>query len=222
MIIGAFGRAAIRMGMRAALLHGRSGGVGMPQLTVRTKGLKNLLKNVDKEVKQVRKAHDTAIRVEGFRLRKLMKAEVRKGAPGGRQFVPLSHLSRRSYHRGRNEPLRRLSIPISYYVADRDPLQVQVGWTGPRVSRRWKYLAKKLQEGFDTPVTSRMRRSFIRQGGRMSKRSQNRHYFFLRKSTSRFFTPARPIIDPFWRRHEQDAAKNIRHNFRRKLRGERI
>ena len=49
-----------------------------------------------------------------------------------------------------------------------------------------------------------------------------RKYFALRKTTTRFHTPARPIIDPFWAAHRFETLSNIRANYRRKIAGERI
>ena len=157
-----------------------------------------------------------------MRLMRLLKSEIRKGAPGGRQFAPLSFIARKRMHRGRNTPLRRLAVAVRYFVADYDPLVVQVGWTGPRVSKRWQYLAKVLQEGFVHGMRPETRAGIISTGGRMTKRSEGKRYHFLRRTTRRFETPARPIMEPFWRAHQDDARKNIAANFRRKLRGERI
>ena len=47
-------------------------------------------------------------------------------------------------------------------------------------------------------------------------------YFFLRKETTTFTTPARDVIDAFWASHQGEVMGNIRSNFERKMRGERI
>lgn len=47
-------------------------------------------------------------------------------------------------------------------------------------------------------------------------------YFFLRKSTTSFRLPPRGIIDAFWERHKEEATANIKENYERILKGERI
>ena len=191
-------------------------------IKVTIKGLKRLERTLKIEGRRQKKALDTAVKVEGFRLMRLLKLEIRKGAPGGRKFAPLSFIARRLYHRGRNEPLRRLALAVRYYIAERDPLQFYVGFTGPKVSRRWKYLAKVLQAGFTGAMDAETRKQFIITGGRMTKRAKARRYHFIKESTRQFTTPARPIIEPFWHAHRRQALLNISRNFRRKMRGERI
>lgn len=185
------------------------------------KGARTLKRDIKREGRRARYSMNLAVRVEGFRLMRLLKKEIREGAPGGKRLEPLSVIARKRLHRGRNEPLRRLSLGVRYHVTRWDPVQMHVGWTGPRVSRRWKFLAKKLQEGFRTRVTPGIREYLASYGGGMRSR-QARRYFFLRRNTRYLRTPARPIMDPFWRAHETDARRNIVRNFRRKMRGERI
>jgi len=191
-------------------------------IKAQVKGFKHLQRNLKAESKRQKKALDTAVRVEGFRLSKLLKKEIRSGSPGGRKFAPLSFIARKRMHRGRNAPLRRLAIALRYHILKRDPLQIEVGWAGPRVSKRWKFLAQALQEGFTGTMSEATRESLAETGARLGKRSKNRRYFFLKKSTRRFKTPARPIMEPFWRAYRDDARRNITSNFRRKMRGERI
>lgn len=188
-------------------------------LNVSIKGIKRLERTLKVEGRRQKKAMDTAVKVEAFRLMRLLKSEIRKGAPGGRQFSPLSHILRR---RGRNSPLRRLAIAVRYYVAERDPLSIHVGWVGPRVSSRWKYIAKVQQAGFVTDISEAMRAHIIRSGARLGKRSKMRRFHFLRRSTKQFKTPARPIMVPFWAAHRSEARRRISRNFQRKMRGERI
>ena len=191
-----------------------------PFIHMTVRGLSNLERTVTAENRRQKKALDTAVRVEGFRLMRLLKKEIRQGAPGGRKFAPLSYIARRRMHRGRNSPLRRLAVAVRYHVADRQPLQVEIGWTGPKVSKRWKYLARVLQEGFEHGMAAVTRAAIIQAGSRMTKRTKARRYHFIRQSTRRFTTPARPIMEPFWDAHEDDARRNITKNFRRKMKGE--
>ncbi len=188
-------------------------------LTVEMKGLDKLLKGLKQEKERVEKALNTAIKIEGYRLRKEMQKEIRAGAPGGRPFAPLSAIVKRRYGNRRSGPLARLAVAVRYQVTQRDPMEMHVGWVGPRVSKSWKYIARVQQEGFSFPVNPELRRALRRRGARLPKRSPYREYFFLRKETRRFRVPARPIIEPFWRAHEQEAWRNIKNNWKRKMRG---
>ena len=185
------------------------------------KGAETLKRDIKRETRRARYALNLAVRVEGFQMMRLLKKEIRDQAPGGQRFAPLSRIAARRMHRGRNQPLRRLALGVRYHVPNWDPVEMHVGWTGPRVSKRWKILARKLQSGFVTRVTPGIRRYLARYGAEMRNKSDKK-YFFLRHDTRLLKTPARPIIDPFWRSHEREARVNIAKNFRRKMRGERI
>lgn len=185
------------------------------------KGANTLKRDMQRETKRARYALNLAVRVEGFRLMRQLKKEIRDGAPGGKRFAPLSVIARKRMHRGRNQPLRRLALGVRYHLPRRDPVEMRVGWVGPRVSKRWKILARVLQAGFAAQVTAGLRRYLIDYGGSMRDR-KSRRYFMLRKSTRFLKTPARPIIAPFWLAHRREARRNIAKNFRRKMRGERI
>ena len=87
------------------------------------------------------------------------------------------------------------------------------------------WIAEQSQEGAKIKTGeygSMMRRFFARLGGRLSKRSKFRRFFFIRRNTKFFDVPPREVIDPFWARYSAQALKNITANFERKLRGERI
>lgn len=189
------------------------------------KGGKKLQKAFKAESRRQKKALETAIKVTGFKLRSELKTDIRKGAPGGEKFAPLSFLARRKKGAKRfrpNKPLNRLAIPIAYHVKSKDPFTLAVGFTGPRVSDSWKKIAEKQQEGFVKSVTEKQGSFFRHRGKEVSKRSRNRKFFFLKDTTTQMDTPARPIVDPFWDDNRMAALKNIRNNFKRKMRGERI
>lgn len=204
------------------------------ELSVNVRGLARLQAALKAEGKRQNRALETAIKVEGFRLRKVLQSEIRAGAPGGRRFAALSEIRART---GRSRrPLRRLATAVRYHVT-KEPFQMAVGWTGPKVSKRWKALAEMHQEGFTREVTEKLRAMLRAQGGALKGRwtggrgrsgawhfQENKaaKYFFLRAGTTRLRTPARPILDPFWARHQEEAWKNIRRNYLRKLWGERI
>ena len=196
-------------------------------LNVTVRGLTKLKKDLKVESKRQRKALTTAVKVEAFRLRGEMKKEIRKGAPGGKAFAPLTFLSRRWHEKGHsrlrpNKPLSAMARGVHYHVKDGNPLDVRVGFTGPRLSNSWKRIAKKQQEGFTDGMGDFRRRYFIHTAHRLGKRAGGRKYLFIRKSTKTFETPARSIVEPSWDAHKTEALVNIRKNFRRKMRGKRI
>lgn len=221
------------------------------------KGVRELRRELAKEAASAEKDFTTAVKVEGFRLRTLLIADIRKAAPAGSPFKILSELARRtgsrnvqgsadirmhgrsgtlSRPRNARQALRRLALAVRYNVVQ-NPFAFHVGWTGPKVSKSWKRLAEIHQEGFSRNVTEAQRRMFARRGGELKgkwRKGGGRSgawewsanpavkYFFLRKGTTKMTTPARPIISPFWAAHERESWHNIRDNFRRKRRGERI
>ena len=200
-------------------------------LKVTVRGLKNLQRDLKVESRRQKRALTTAVKVEGFRLRKELKKEIKRGAPGGRKFAPLTWIAR-AWHQGRgnwraNKPLASLVRGIFVHFNPK-PMSVAVGWVGPRSSTTMKHLAKEHQKGFTGPLGSGKysggfkRGFFAAKAARMSGRSKGRKFLFIRKTTTRFSTPARPIMDPFWAAHEKEAWPNIRRNFKRKMRGERI
>ncbi len=209
-------------------------------LNVQIRGLKNLAALYKKERIKSTKALDTAIRVEGFSLRKTLQKELRKSAPGGRKLDQLSFLSRKlSGRKGRLAPNKPLAVKriwaggkrysmadvIRYDTPKKSPIEMHIGWVGGKTSKSWKRLAALHQEGFTSRVSDKQREFFRAVGASIKKRqprSKVAKKFFLKKSTTRFKTPERPVIDPFWDAHETKALSNIRKNFKRKLAGHRI
>lgn len=195
-------------------------------LNATIKGFTRTEKTLKAESVRQKKALNTSVKVEGFRLMRLLKKQIREGAPGGKKFHPLSFLARawgaKGKRLGADKPLRRLAIAVRYFIKDQRPFDMRIGWTGPRVSKSWQRIAQKQQEGFMSPMSQSRREFFRAKGALMSMRSKARIYMFIRKSTCRFKTPARPILDPFWRAEEDRAWRNIRKNFRLKMKGQRI
>jgi len=193
-------------------------------LKVVTKGFTGLERTLKTEGKRQEKAMNTAVKVEGFRLMRLLKKQIQSGAPGGRKFEPLSYLSRAfgGKQLRPDKPLRRLAIAVRYFVKDQSPFDMRVGWVGPRVSKSWKRIAEMQQEGFTHEMTDIRRKFFRLKGAAMSKRSVARKYMFIRKSTTRLKTPPRPIMDPFWQAEKDRAWRNIQRNYRQKMKGEII
>lgn len=157
---------------------------------------------------------------------RLLKKQIREGAPGGKKFHPLTFLARawgaKGKRLGSNKPLRRLAIAVRYFIKDQRPFDMRIGWTGPRASRSWQRIARLQQKGFSREMKESRRRFFREKGALMGKRSVARKYMFIRKTTKRFKTPARPILDPFWQAEGQRTWRNIQRNFRLKMKGHRI
>lgn len=203
------------------------------------------IKNLDKvnrylsgQEKAGDKALKTAVKVEGFRLRNLLKKELKSGRPGGRRLTPLSFIARRldrviktgggttARQSPNRSPLARLAMGVNYNASD--PNAVKVGWVAPPgrpgnwEQGTWRELAKKHQKGFSTPVSESLRERIARKGGALGKIEDGQVPFFLKKETRQFDTPARPILRPFWIKRQRRAASNIARNFKLKLAGQRI
>lgn len=191
-------------------------------INVQITGLKILKDALQKSEAKHHKALTLAMTVEAKRLKKKLKEEIRAGAPGGKRFAPLSMISRYSRRRFRrqNKPLIRLADPIFHKVIRKWPYEAHVGWVGPLPSSNIKDLAKLHQRGFVSSVANWQQRYFLAMGNRI--RGGRVRFFRLKKSTTVFRTPARPILAPFWQTHQSEAITQIANNYKRKLRGERI
>ena len=196
--------------------------------TARVKALQRDLEAYDK--KRI-KAYQTAVKVEGFRLAKSLKDEIKSGSPGGRAFSPLSQIAtKRRYRNKKKPPLYRLAVPVRYRADYHDGrMDFSIGFVdphkGPKLSKSWKRLAQLHQAGGKIPVTPDIRKAFISIAAGMQKKKNTRNQsnvFFLKKTTTHMDIPARPIIEPFWDAHKKDAERNIVLNFHRKMAGERI
>jgi len=213
---------------------------------VSVQGVEKVLAGIKKASIETEKSLNTAVRVEGYRLKGILQKEIRSGSPGGMPFAPLSFIARRlAGKRPGRKALNRLAMGIRYQVASQSPFVMAVGWVGPEtgfdarmalqsaafgrgikeghvVSKSWRRIAFFQQEGFTRPITEKQRRFVIHRGGGLGKVDGGSTPFFLRKSTKSFRTPSRPIITPFWNVHRPEALKNIKQNFKLKLGGQRI
>jgi len=198
--------------------------------------------NVDRFIRSgrdhVKKCHLAAVKVEAFRLTRQLKKEIRQGSPGGRRLQPLSYISRRldrviktgggtTRRQSPNRaPLARLAMGVRYNASSPD--RIKVGWVTPPgrpdgwQQGTWRYLAKKQQTGFTADIPEPLRERILRRGGRLGKIEGGNTPFFLKRKTTRFKTPPRPIMEPFWRAERRRAAANISRNFKLKLKGHRI
>lgn len=194
------------------------------------KNLKQFQQALQKADKDRIKAAQTAVKIEGFRLSKALKADIRSGAPGGRAFSPLSTIASIRRHGKNKSPLFRLAIPVRYRVDYQGGnMTMQIGYINPGkgkgLSKSWQRLAMLHQAGGKIPVTEDMRKALAAIGAHMKRNKANRskaNVFFLKPTTTHINIPARPIIEPFWDAHKQETEQNIVTNFYRKMQGERI
>jgi hypothetical protein len=203
--------------------------------------LDQFLKDMDKANDQRVAIGQAAVRAEGYRLWKLLRTELKAGAPGGSALEPLREISQWS---GQRKPLSALWRAVRYKVHSKSPLRMEIGAADTRAERRstegidalggmgrawarsglsasWVTLFAKQQAGFRTPVTEQIREFLAGIGGALSakkgKAKGRARYFFLRKETTEFVTPARDIIDAFWRSHLGEMERNMRTWFNEKI-----
>lgn len=184
---------------------------------------------LEEDAKKAKRASSAAAKVEGYRLMKEMKAEIKSGDPGGKAFSPLSYIRSGKLSGGR-KALSRLAITPRYATIDQEgQSKTMVGFLTVKLSRKWIQIADKHQEGFSESADSlqwggtTLRKRFARIGAALKKKNPAlARYYFLKKSTTTLKTPARLVIVPFWNKHQNLAITNIIANFERKMRGERI
>ncbi len=194
----------------------------MSIITATLKGFKGFNKRLSAEQKKQEKALEITIKVEGFQLRKTLQKEIRAGAPGGQRFDDQTFISRFAGGKRRsNKPLRRLAIAIRYKV-EKKPFSMIIGWPDT-VSKSWRRIATKQQEGFSQTITERMKtylRAHLSQRSKVPKKYKK--YFAIRNTTKVLITPGRPIFVPFWKKYQEPAWRNIKKNWSRKASGKRI
>lgn len=204
-------------------------------LNVKVNGIKRLQQDLGAESKRQKKALATAIKVEGFRQLRVLRDEIRKGTPGGKAYAAeLSKIAGRTKTgrlRKHQMPLYKLARLLRYNVTyNGGDIALAFGFVDSRarkLSGSWKQLVLKHQEGTDVLYSgsrTELGRRLARIGGRLKKKGDpDAKYFFLRKTTGRRIDlPERPMIDPFWDAHQDEARTNIAKNFRLKLAGHRI
>lgn len=205
----------------------------MLKMTVR--GISKLQKDLKVETKRQKKALDVALKVEGFRLLRQLRDDIRQGRPGGQAYAAeLSKIAGRTKTgrmRKNQMPLYRIARMLRYNASYKNgALQFSFGFlsSGRRpIQTSYKEMLIKHQEGIDVLYRgsrTELGKRFARIGGKLKKKGDpDAKYFFLRKTTGRRIDlPKRPVIDPFWDANKGEAITNIRRNFRLKLQGVRI
>jgi len=116
----------------------------------------------------------------GFFMQKEIKQEVKTGAPGGVSFAQRRPHKFRAALQGGSAARQwygKMLRAIGYQYADG---VVRIGWT----SRTAATYGRKQEEGYETPVTSAVRKRYREAG------------FNLSKNTKYLETPARPVFEP--------------------------
>lgn len=196
-------------------------------LTAKITGADSAKKILGEYGRKADKAMGAAVRVELFRLRKEIQSGLRKGAPGGRNLKRLTAVSRYDAVSKRF----RSDLPFSgresnaikhiRYDYNARTQSGEVGWTA-KTAPRIRTMAGKYQKGFRRSITKFQRRMLARLGGGIGSRSRLRKYFFLKKDTTIFETPPRPVIQPVYDDQLNVIQSNIKTNFRLKMQGKRI
>uniref|UniRef100_A0A6M3INV1 Tail protein n=1 Tax=viral metagenome TaxID=1070528 RepID=A0A6M3INV1_9ZZZZ len=189
--------------------------------------LNSFLKAFEKDNNKRIKAGFDAVRVAGYYYVATLQEEIEAGSPGGKKFAPLSELALRSRKaKNRLKPsLFRLFVPVRYTVKQTDKhLKMELGFTGPQVSAKWKKLVDQHQQGFTMPI-DKYRRYLTKIGSDVNMKHAiqgKKGVFTPRASTTSLRIPARPIINPFWSKHQSAAWKRIQKYFAMKMAGKRI
>jgi hypothetical protein len=184
-------------------------------------GLKKVAAYLKRGRQKSKKAMNTALKVRAFKLKNLLQKDLRQGKAGQKRFNPLTFISRRANGRPNRKALSKLSMGVRYRIAKQDPFRVEVGFV-KTVSKSFRNLATKHQEGFSRVISEKQRGFIINRGAKLGKISSGDTPFFLAKNTRIFTTPARPIIDPFWMANKGQSVKKIRRDYRAKMKGQRI
>lgn len=195
-------------------------------IEIKTSSPAALGKKIDQAAKGLERSMLNAIKVEGFSLMETLRTAIRRGTPApGHRLPDLSMIARTINRKGgvrQPIPLRQLVQGITYDV-DSSGMTMRVGFT--RRTEAWAIAAaKKQQAGFTRPVTPELRYYMrLRGAGRSFSRSwrgrRTGNPLFLKLTTTRLTTPARPIVAPFWAHERENSAVRIRRNFRMISRG---
>lgn len=141
-----------------------------------------------------------ALRHVGWWLRTELKDAAAAGGPRGHRWPALSDAQK--YRRFDDLKYKLAQPAVQHfgrlakgigYKHEPDKQRVRVGWLGPTLAS-W---GNRLQEGFETPVTSKLRRFSWAAG------------VHPKKSTTSYRVPPRPLFAPIFRQHNATIQKKI-------------
>ena len=213
------------------------------------KGVAATNKELDRQALNNVRSLNSAFRIEGFRLKKLLQTQIRSGAPGGSPFAERRIISRywRRSKPGRKKALGRLANGIRYYVPNTIEPRLQIGFVGPTnaaereemnsglalgrsgntrgikykdmTSKAWRRLGLIHQKGFRMYITPDMREALKDSAKLAPKKIKPFFYGILNSNRTHFNTPSRNIIEPFWTQQKSAAIYNIRNNYHKIMAG---
>lgn len=180
---------------------------------------------------RIEKATRKSVLVVAKEKTKKLKTQLKAGAIAGKKLTGLTAIGRHYTSRKQNEdgaigsvkfrpdkPLSRIAKYINY--AENKKSLTGYSVDGGFVQKKgrggnvYALLGKRLQAGYNIPVTKQSRKYFARVGGSLSKRSKFKKYFFLKKGTVMFTVPGRPVIDPFWESESNNIRSEVATNFK--------
>jgi len=192
--------------------------------------IENNVKQIAIDRERAVKAFETASRVEGYRLMKLLKADLMSGKIAGSTTAPLGEIAKAMGKPKNRAPYRKLARLVGYKARRTgSKYSVWVGWLGMRqrgdfrLSKSYERILTRMQEGAQYDIPDDLRRTLAQYGATRRRRNDPKaKYFFLRKTTTRFRLPPRPAIDRFRAAHLEESRRQVVRNFERKMKGERI
>jgi hypothetical protein len=136
----------------------------------------------------------------GYWLRKEMRDAIESGGPAGASWPGRSNVQQLRMLDRKKKSRRSLLqygqfgrlIKAVGYKADREELRVQIGWLSATAAP----LAAKLQAGFETPISEKMRAMFFAAGSALAK-------------SGSIADPARPLVRPLFEQVEAEIPRRI-------------
>jgi hypothetical protein len=191
----------------------------IPEIWINTRGefgIDNLDQLMAAFPKFASRAVNSALASEGHRLIGVMKKAIDAGGPAGARwpekhpFADILKRARKSWvkrprawnpaAKAAGKPLLKFKGGIRYQV-DKEMSLASIGFVNPRAG--FERLIALASEGFDTPVTDRMRRLFFGVGQPLA--------------ASVIKSPARPLIGPVFAAEKGNIAANLERKFFEKL-----
>ncbi len=193
----------------------------IPKLIVKgAKKAQREIATIDKN--RVKQSKSAVVKVAREKI-KILKKEMRAGAPGGKQLKGWRETGKFDFtktglKKKRGKPLNRLAKHVSSFVTPiSGGIRVEAGFVrkGGRGTNVFINLAELHQKGFESTVTEKKRRYFAAIAKTsLPAKSKFRKFFFIRKSTKKMVVPPRPIIDPFWDKHSVSVVPQVKAKYR--------
>ena len=192
--------------------------------------MSGFVKDMENADKKVVWAARHATKGEAYRLMRLLQKEIKAGAPGGVPFAPIREITKetRAGNIPKPKPLYRLFNAVRYRATtEGSGLTIGIGGIEGMVSSSWLRILLESQTGSAKPVDPKFREHLLSIGiglkGTGTKKATGlARYFFLKRQTQTFKTPARSIMDAFWNEQAGQVMTNIQTEFNRLIEREKI